>query len=250
LQQEQPVPVRVLAPSLALQASGPTRRFLDRQATFTFQLQNSGSAAATNCEIVARLPAGLKFNFANNKGSYVPAEHAVYWSLPELPAGQPAAIELTVLPVEVGNQAVVIQATADLGARAEARAALAVESQGELAFTIQQDNDPIELSASTTFSVEIRNVGMRADKDVRLVAQLPPGSQVLRVDAPVKYAVQADQLVFEPIPQMDPRAAHIYRFEVRLGQVGTQVVRAQLTSQNRSTPVIKEEATDVYDDRR
>ncbi|MFO1064024.1 MAG: hypothetical protein U0892_09190 [Pirellulales bacterium] len=250
LQQEQKVALQVLAPKLAMQISGPARRFVDRQAKFEIAIQNAGSAAATNCNIMVRLPSGLNFNGANNKGEYIPQEHAVYWSLPELPAGQTGTVELLVLPVQAGVQSIAAQTTADLSSQADARAELAVDEQGELAFSIQDDNDPIELSSSTTYTVEIRNIGMRPDGDVRLAVQLPAGSEVLKVDGGVHYAVRGGQLVFDAVPQMEARSTQTVRFEIRHAQPGIQIVRAQLTSRNRPSPVLKEESTEVYDDRK
>lgn len=248
VQQMVKVDLRVLAPALQASITGPSKRYLDRQAKFEVMIQNTGTAPATNCEFVMRLPAGLNFNTANNAGTYDPKQHAVFWSVPEFPAGHAEPVELTVLPVEVGPQTMAFQGSADLGVKVEARGGLTVEEQGELAFRIEQDADPIEVNASTTFTIEVRNVG-RADHNVQLAVQLPSGSRALKVEAPVKYSVLSDQLVFEPIPQMDSRAVQKFRIEVGNLQVGTQIVRAQLKSQNRPTPVIKEEATDVYNDR-
>ncbi|MCC6509662.1 MAG: DUF11 domain-containing protein [Pirellulaceae bacterium] len=248
VQQEQKVDVRVLAPALEAVITGPNRRFLDRQATFEVLIKNTGTAAATNCEFMVRLPAGLNFNTANKSGTYDPSQHAVLWSVPEFPAGHAEPVELTVLPVEVGTQLMTFQGMADLGVKTEARGGLTVEEQGELTFTIDQDADPIEISASTTYTVEVRNVG-RVDRNIELSLQLPAGSQVLKVDAPVQARSDGDLLRFEPIPQMDGRSSQKFRIEVQHGKVGTQIVRAQLKSQNRPTLVIKEEATDVYNDR-
>ena len=248
LQQEQKVELRVLAPALRASIVGPTLKYLDRQATFKVMIKNTGTASATNCEFVMRLPSGLNFNTANKEGTYDAKQHAVFWSVPEFPAGHSEPVELTVLPVEVGVQAMSFQGTADLGVKTEAQGNLTVAEQGELAFKIEQDADPIEVSASTTYTVEVRNVG-RVDHNVQLAVQLPAGSKALKVDAPVKYSILGDQLVFEPIPEMESRAVQKFRIEVGGFQVGTQIVRAQLKSQNRPTPVVKEEATDVYNDR-
>lgn len=249
VQQTQKAELRVLAPALEASIAGPSKRYLDRQATFEIMIKNTGTASATNCEFVVHLPAGLNFNTANKAGTYDPKQHAVFWSVPEFPAGHAEPVELTVLPVEVGTQAMTFQGTADLGVKTEARGALSVEEQGELAFRIEQDADPIEVTASTTYTIEVTNVG-RADHNVQLSLQLPAGSRALKIDAPVKYSIVGDQLVFEPIPEMGSRAAQRFRVEVGNLPVGTQIVRAQLKSQNRPTAVIKEEATDVYDDRK
>ncbi len=245
---EKDVPLKVQAPALKGTITGPSRRFLDRPATFLISLQNTGTATATNCDFVLRLPAGLNFNSANNLGTYDPSQHAVFWSLPELPAGQPAQLEVTVLPVDIGAQELYFQGSADLQVKMEARGSMLVEEQAELEFTIDEDADPIELSSSTTYVVTAKNIG-KTDRNIELVVQLPPGSKVLKVaDAPVKYRIQGDQLVFEPIPQMDNGAIQRFRFEVQHAQVGTQIVRAQLKSQNRPAPVSKDEGTEVYND--
>lgn len=248
VQHEQRIEVRVLAPALQASITGPNKRFLDRQATFAITIKNAGSAAATNCEFVMRLPSGLNFNSANKNGTYDRNSNSVYWTVTEFPAGHAEPVELTVLPVESGTLPLLFQGTADLGIKVEARGSLNVEEHGELAFSIDQDADPIEVSSTTTYTVEVRNVG-RVDRNVQLVVQLPPGSKVHKVDAPVRSSVNGDQLVFESIPQMDGRSSVKYRVTVQHTNVGTQVVRAQLTSQNRPTPVIKEEDTVVYNDR-
>lgn len=248
IQHEQFAELRVLAPALEAVITGPNRRYLDRQAKFQVTIKNTGTATATKCEFTMRLPAGLNFNGASNSGEYSSADHAVMWSVPEWPAGHSEEIELTVLPVEVGSQQMIFQGMADLGVKTEARGGLTVEEQGELTFTIDQDADPIELSASTTYTIEVRNIG-RPDRNVELSLQLPPGSEVLKVDAPVQARVEGDTLRFDPLAQLDGRASQKFRVEVRHGKVGTQKVSAQLRSQNRPTLVIKEEATEVYNDR-
>ena len=152
LQQAQKIDLRVLAPVLEASIVGPSKRYLDRQATFEVMIKNAGTASATNCEFAVHLPSGLNFNTANKAGTYDPKQHTVFWSVPEFPAGHAESVELTVLPVEVGPQALMFQGSADLGVKTEARGGLTVEEQGELSFRIEQDADPIEVTSSTTFT--------------------------------------------------------------------------------------------------
>lgn len=246
---EEAVALQVLAPSLAAQIEGPKLRYLERQATYQIRVKNTGTAAATNLDFVVHLPAGLKYNSANNRGTYDPAQHTVSWGLYELPAGEIAPIELTVLPVELGPQAIAFTATGDLGLKAEAKGTVTVDGLAELAFTIGQDNGTIETGASSTYSVQITNVGNKADKDVRLVVQLPNGSKLLNVvDRQVNYHVEGNQIIFDPIAEMRNKDQYTYRFQIQHNQPGTQIVRTQLTSANWPVAVIKEEGTLVYND--
>jgi uncharacterized repeat protein (TIGR01451 family) len=245
---QESVPVQVLAPQLAAAIEGPRLRYLDRQATYQIKVQNIGTAAASNLDFIVHLPAGLKYNSANNRGTYDPAQHTVTWGLFELPVGETAPIEFTVLPVELGPQAITFAATGDLGIRAEAKGQVVVEGLAELAFTIGQDNGTIELGTSTTYSVQVTNVGNKPDKDVRLAVQLPSGAKLLAVDAQVNYQAQGNQIIFEPVAEMGNSDTFTYRFQLQHNQAGTQIVRTQLTSANWPVAVIKEEGTLVYND--
>jgi uncharacterized repeat protein (TIGR01451 family) len=246
---EETVALQVMAPALAALIEGPKLRYLERQATYQIKVKNTGTAAATNLDFVVHLPAGLKYNSANNRGTYDPAQHTVSWGLFELPAGEIAPIELTVLPVELGPQAIAFTATGDLGLKAEAKGTVTVDGLAELAFTIGQDNGTIETGASSTYSVQVTNVGNKADKDVRLAVQLPNGSKLLKVvDAQVNYREEGNQIIFDPIPEMRNKDQYTYRFQIQHNQPGTQIVRTQLTSANWPVAVIKEEGTLVYND--
>jgi uncharacterized repeat protein (TIGR01451 family) len=246
---QQQVPVTILAPNLVAGIEGPRLRYLDRQATYKFKVQNNGTAQATNLQFVVRLPSGLRFNASdNNLADYNPSDHTVSLGLQELPVGQPAVFELTVLPVERGTQVLTLNATADLGLSTEAKGQVVVEGLAELAFTIGQDNGTIEVGSSSTYTVQVTNIGNNPDKDVRLAVHLPAGAQVLKVDAPVRYRAEGNQILFEPIPEMRNKDQHTFRFQVQHTKAGSLIVRTQLTSANWPVAVVKEEGTLVYND--
>ncbi len=247
-QAEKKVPLQVLAPRLSASISGPSLRYLERQATFVIQVTNNGTTAATNLDFIAHLPPGMKFVSTTQKGFYDPALHAVKWGLYELPVQAADPIELTLLPVELGPQSISFSSTADLGLKAEAKHTVSVDGLAELAFTIGQDKRTIETGASSTYWVQVTNVGNKPDKDVRLAIRLPGGSVLRDVNAQVKYRVEGNQIFFEPIPEMRNKDQITYRFEVQHNQPGTQVVRTELTSSNWPSVVIKEEGTLVYND--
>ncbi len=246
---QHPIDVQVVAPSLQATIEGPNVRYLERPAVYRLHVQNNGTAAATNCDMILRLPAGLKFNEASNFGEYVPAQHAIFWDLESIPAGKIASTEVKLMPVETGPQMLNFQVAADLDVKAETKGQLVVHGQAELAFSIEEDNDTIETGSTTTYSVNVSNVGSRPDQNIQLVVQIPASGKVVRVDPSLKFESNGELLRFEPVPQMDSRDQRIFRFEVQYNKPGTHVVRAQLTSQNWAVPVIKEEGTHVYNDR-
>jgi uncharacterized repeat protein (TIGR01451 family) len=250
VQAEQRAMVHVKSPQLVAAIEGPGRRFLERQATYRIAVQNSGTATATNLDFVIHLPAGLKFISTDIPHStFDPKTNSVKLGLFELIPGKIAPIALTVLPVEIGPQLIKLKATADLGINTEAVGQVQVDGLAELAFTIGQDNGTVEVGASSTYSVQISNVGNQTDRQVQLVAQLPAGAELLAVDAPVDYRFEGQSIIFSPLAELKSKGQHIYRFQVRHNTAGNQVVRTQLTSANWPVPVVKEEGTLVYNDK-
>ena len=246
--EESSSPIEVISPKLQIGLEGPKLRYLERQATYTASITNTGTAMATNVDLIVYLPSGLQFNSAENRGEYIPNQHAVMWQLAELAAGQTAATKVTLLPVEEGDCVLRMQATAD-SIRAEAvEKPVRVEGQSELAFSIEDDNDPIEIDGKTTYVVKIVNTGTRVDNDVQLLIDLPDGASVVQVDAPVNYQVTPRAVQFSPISQMKSKDQQTIRIVVQHSREGTHVLRAQLKSKLRPGAVIKEESTQVYRD--
>lgn len=245
---EQNLPIQVLAPRLAASITGPSLRYLDRPATFVISVDNNGTTAATNIDFVAHLPPGMRYVNSTQKGYYDQALHAVKWGLYELPVQRADPIELTLLPVELGPQSLSFIATADLGLKAEAKHTVNVDGLAELSFTIGQDKRTIETGTSSTYWVQLTNVGNKPDRDVQLAVQLPNGAVLKDVKAQVKYRAEGNQIVFDAVPEMRNKDQYTYRFEVQHNQPGTQIVRTQLTSANWPVAVIKEEGTLVYND--
>ena len=249
IQAEHRAPVEVKAPQLAAAIEGPKIRYLERQATFNLAVKNIGTADASELEFVAHLPTGLKFNAANNRGSYDPQTHTVTWAiLGDLPAGRVAPMQLTVMPVDLGNQAIKLTAKGRLGIAADAKTELRVEGLAELDFSIGQDNGTIEVGTTSTYSVQLKNVGNKPDKNVQVVVELPAGTELVDVSAPVEYRINGQQLVFAAVPEMRNKDPYNYKFQVRHNQAGSQVVRAKVTSANWPVAVVKEEGTLVYND--
>lgn len=240
--------IDVIQPKLDLAIDGPRLRYLERQATYKVQVQNTGNAMAKGIRLVVYLPRGLQFNSAANDGTYFPEQHSVEWYLEELNAGRSAVTELSVLPVQEGDFVLRMHGTAER-VRADAiDKKVQVEGQSELAFTVADDNDPIERDGSTTYIIQVANSGTKPDADVSLVVELPEGASADQIHAPVNYQAQGKLIVFEPIPTLQPREQQSYRVSVRHSREGVLVIKTQLKSRNRPVSVVKEESTEVYVD--
>lgn len=242
------VDVEVVAPDLGVQLSGPSRRFLERQATYMVNIQNAGTAPATNVEVIAYLDRGFTFVSTENNGAYDSNRHAVLWSIVNLPPGDSGSVPLTLLPIEEGDQAIRLEAIADLDTRAQSESTVSVESQSELTFSIADTADPIELGSETTYEIKVKNSGSRNDTNVQVRMIVPPGIELLESDSDVQTDGRGG-VAFAPHKNLSTGGDLIYRIRVRGVQPDTHIIKAIVTSDQSPVPVTKEESTKVYADR-
>jgi hypothetical protein len=120
-------------------------------------IDNPGTAPAKEIALFARLPRGLQFVSADKKGQYDQRQHAVLWSLEELPAGEQGVVELTALPTDPGEQKLHVEGRADLGLEHQYEHTTVVEDITDLVFTVTDENVPIEVGSETTYEIRVAN---------------------------------------------------------------------------------------------
>lgn len=254
LAKQEKVTIEVIAPRLDVAISGPTKRFLERRANYSVALTNPGTASARNVEMVAFLHKGMKFIEANNQGQYDPQNHAVFWSLEELPAGERGNVTLSVLPVETGKQRLRVESRADLGLQKTDNHDVDVDGLASLFFDVVDSADPIEVGSDTVYRVRVINQGSKAATNVKVFAALPGGMKPIGADGPSGHQINGQSVVFDPIARLEPKAEAMFKIQVRGTQEGRHQIRIQMvsdssTSGGQTDPVSKEESTLVYSDR-
>jgi len=243
------VEIEVVAPELAVEMAGPRLRYLERQATYTVSVSNPGTAPAKNVELVAHLPRGLKFVSTNNAGQYDTQRHAVFWSLEQLPAKESGSVQLTTLPIEMGEQKIRVEGAADLNLEHASEEVVMVEGLAELFFQVRDEADPIELGSDTVYAVQVTNQGSVPATNVIVSAILPPELQPLGGEGPSRVRVEGQRVVFEPLARLTPKSDAVYRIQVKGRTAGDHRIKVQVASDQTRTPVTKEESTRVYSDR-
>lgn len=183
--------IEVVAPQLQVTVEGPKRRFLERQATYVLQIANPGTATARDVDLVAYLPRGMRFVSTDSQGQYDPSQHAVLWSLAELPPSQAGVVKLTALPVEPGEQKLQIEGRGALNLSAKTDQIVLVEQAAELVHTVKDLDEVIEVGSETTYEIRVKNQGTKAATNVRIAALMPPGMAALSGDGPTRASGDA-----------------------------------------------------------
>jgi len=241
-------PMRIVAPALQVSLRGPAIRYLDRQTTYSVEVVNPGTASARNVELVAYLPKGLKFVSTDHHGEYDNTEHAVYWKLEELPPQIGDSVKLMAIAIEPGEQKVRLEGTADLGVRAQFEHVVRVESVPELEFSVKDTADPIELGADTMYEIKVVNRGTRTATGVQIAASFPQALKPIQGGGPSDVRIEGQIVLFSPLQRLAPGAEAVFRVKAKAIAEGDNVIRVQISSDDKTTPVTKEESTRVYSD--
>ena len=242
--------LEVVAPDLQITAKGPTRRFLERQATYDLAVMNRGTAPATNVRLAAKLPRGMKFVQTDKNGQYDPRSHAVYWSLVKLPTGSEGRVKLTLLPVDVGQQKIDYIAQADLNLKEAREVMVAVEQYSELFFDVDDVADPIEVGTDTVYNVRVVNQGSKPATNVRVGIKLPAALKAISAQGPTQHQIAPSAIQFGVIDRLAPNAEAKFTVQVKGQQEGDHRIQVTLSSDERKEVVAKEESTKVYSDYR
>ena len=243
------IDLEVIAPSLEVSIAGPGLRYLERPATYEIGVANPGTAPAREVKLVAYLPKGMKFVSADHKGDYEPQNHAVYWSLEELPAKQSGTANLTLLPLETGEQKLSVEGRAELGLQHTHEKTVQVNSLAQLQFTVTDESDPIEVGADTTYIISLNNSGSGAATDIRLTVGLPPQLKAIGGDGPTRVLVEGGRIVIDPLARLGAGEQAVYKIRVQGLADGSQRFQVQLLTAETPVPVTKEEITRVYSDK-
>ncbi len=246
---EDTITVEVVAPSLQVSLTGPRLRYLEREAIYDVNVANPGTATARDIELVTYLPKGMRFVDADHKGQYEPQNHAVYWSLEELPPQQSGVAKLTLLPMETGQQRLNVEGRAGMGLKDASEKLVQVDGLAELQFSIHDEADPIEEGSETTYVIQLNNRGSSAATDIRMKIGLPPEMRPVGGEGPTQVSIEGPQVNVDPLARLGPGEQTQYKIRVRGLTAGTHRFQVQLISKETSVPVTKEEVTRVYADR-
>jgi uncharacterized repeat protein (TIGR01451 family) len=248
LQAKSVTELNIVAPALEVVMTGPNRRYLDREATYSVSISNPGTAAAREIELVTYLPKGLDFVRADNYGEYDPQTRAVRWSLEELPASEAGNVTLTAMPVEAGEHKVVIEGKAEMDLAARQEKVIAVEGVAAILFQVLDVEDPIEVNGETTYEIRVVNQGSKAATDVQLEAVLPPQMKPLSAEGPARHNIAGGTVLFDKLSRLAPKADTTYRVRAKGLAPGDMRLSVRVMANELTAPVVKEESTRVYSD--
>ena len=249
LKSQDSIEIEVIAPQLLLSGTGPKRRYLNRPATHQFSVQNKGTAAATNVEMVARLPRGLTFVSTDKQGRYDSRTHSVFWTMPTLQINTQETVQLETRPTTTGDQTINFEIAADRNRSHKTEQTLTVEQLAELFFDIDDTADPIELGSDTSYRVKVVNQGAKIATNIRVVVEFPEAITPSAINGGSGNEIQGQTVTLPKIPQLSPGEEKSIAIKAKGIRVGDHRVVIKVQSDDRTVAESKQESTKVYSDR-
>jgi uncharacterized repeat protein (TIGR01451 family) len=243
--------VNVLTPQLEVQAYGPAVRYRDRKATYVFRVRNRGDIPAGNVTVAEVIPAGFKFISASDGGLYDPGQQTVTWFLGEMAPEQTHDVQAELVAVSAGDHVHRVTAYSERGLnKIEVRRELPthVEELSALLLETADADDPIEVGKETTYEALVTNAGSTTETEIRMVCTIPDKMELKNVQAPCRYHIEGNVVIFEPLPKLMPKGDVCYQFRVRAKTPGDVRFKAQVTTAAMTEPIIKTESTRIYAD--
>lgn len=248
LQDDAQLEVEAVCPRVELGFAGPRLRYVDHEAAYTLRVHNPGRAAASNVQVVAQLPPGLRFEEADGGATCDAERGQVTWFVGNLEADQACQFNLCLRAVEVGDQPIAVNAMLESGSSQTAEFVTRVEGIADVVVEVIDSQDPVELGGETVYEVRVSNRGSQPAHQVQAAARLSSGCEALDTQGPTRGKIERAQVVFEPIADLEPGATETYQVRVACSQVGQFGFRAFVRCQGQPRPAVEEELTRVYEE--
>jgi uncharacterized repeat protein (TIGR01451 family) len=242
------LPVTVAEPALGLRLDVPGQDLVGREMDVRLEASNPTALAANNARLVVMVPDGLDFVMAGEGGRYDASTRAVFWMFGTLPPRKAQTVAMRLRGQGLGEQKLQAVLTADGITGARATSSVRVEGAPALRLEMAYRDASVEVHAEAAYEVRVVNQGSAPSPNVRLVVTLPEGLLPVWAEGPTAHRAQGQQVFFEPLAQMAPRAEAVYRVRARALRPGDYRFRAELVADSLVRPIVAEESTHAYSD--
>lgn len=238
--------VNVLVPRVAIAKTGPCMQYLTKCAEYTINVKNNGDTPLENLMVTDYIPPCTCL--VDAPGATV-QNGIASWCIPCLGCGESACFNLVLTadcPAVATNKACVqgCYCGCDLCECAE----VVTEWRGHPALLIEVVDicDPILCGEATRYCIKVINQGTAADENVQITAILPPELDYVCAEGPTAFNGSQKMVSFDPVPCLRPGESVQYMVKVRAVQKGDARFRVEMRSNMLRSPVVEEEATQVF----
>ena len=239
-----PTTTVVHKPELSVTKTGPEMRYTNLPITYTITVSNGPDVTADNTVLTDTLPAGVMFISASEGGKM--SDGKITWDLGTLAPRDTRKVTVTVKGTQAGELVNMVDVRASCGA-AQTQMKTVVSGVSAILLETADDPDPIQIGDQTTYTISITNQGTGPDDNIVLTVSLPDQEQYVSSDGPTKGNVSGQEIKFDPIQSLAPKAKVTYKVVIKGTSPGDVHFKAVLNSNTLQGPVEHQESTHIYD---
>ena len=248
LQATDAVTIDIGADGLLVQQTPVTPLLLGRDGDLRIDVTNPSDRTLRNVVVTDRLPEGVDFVAASDRGLFQANSRTVYWLIEQLLPGQSKTLFVRMHGAKGGEHNNVVTGKADGIAEMQTSSVLRLEGSGELTMRVIARDNHLELGRETVYEVQIQNPGRTTASNLQLQAQFSPGMTPRSAEASVRHAIDRQTVTFEPMAGLNPHQNAVFRVTAIGQAAGDQRVRFLLVSDQVRIPIQREVSTIVYRD--
>jgi Domain of unknown function DUF11 len=230
--------IRVSAAKLEAVITGPETKYQNTEAEYSLELQNLGTATSENVVASLRLPSGTEYlggiKDATQHGN------VLRWEIAKLQPKAKLTYEFRCSLKATGDQLFAFDAKGTAAGQTDVTLITAVESIADLVLSVNDPAAPAPVGSEVTYEIVIQNRGSKAARGVQAIAQFSNGIEPKQVVGHSGEVVTG-QVLFDPIPQINPGAQVVLKVVAVAEQAGHHRFRTEITSGE--VVLVAEEAT-------
>jgi uncharacterized repeat protein (TIGR01451 family) len=224
---------------LAVLKTGDPEQFLNRRAGYTIVVTNTGDTILKNVAVTDTAPEPTSFVTAD--GAAIDKQTAT-WIVAELRPGQSKVFKAVLTSKVAGTHRNEVAATA-LGMREVAQASTIWRGLAALLIEAIDDNDPVQIGDTTTYTIRVTNQGTADETNIGLTMKFTDQVKPISAEG---LTVNGQEMSISSIPKLAPKESATYKITIQGVRAGDARLKVTLTSDGLTSPVIEEESTRVY----
>ena len=196
--------IEVIDSVLTVERTGPARRFVGHNASYTITVSNQSIRDIEQATIVETVPQGFEFVSATSNGKYNPSTRSVTWNFAKLRSKTQESMQVTLKPDRVGEFSSEVAVVSKDGHKANVAAKTIVEGFASLKIEDPEGRGLVGVGEQISLRFKVRNRGSAPANAVHLSCNVPANIQIVSAKGPTPYRQEGNRLIFEPVTSIAP----------------------------------------------
>jgi len=251
-------------PALEVAIAGPPSEYLNKSATYTVTVKNTGDVPAKRAAVIIDTASHGQVTAAAFKEappvveakpnpSALAADRRPPAKLVDggieigtLAPGESATVSVAIKATVEGPMTVTARALATCAAEASARTDTKVLTLAALRLEVVDLDDPIRVGDHVTYRISVKNQGTAPDHHIALTASLPAGLKLVSAQGPTDGAAAGQTITFAALDTLKPGDTATWLVEAKATSAGDVRFNVRLKSDALTEPATESEPTRLY----